>query len=101
MGEIEQLTKRAEQKQQPAHGFDTCGLLACVAISAFLSVWITLASGSFSPRSVVFLAVLPWLLLRAGGIVTAVLRLPSFFALDFLLGVAVRSEERRVGKECG
>ncbi|PYL19933.1 MAG: hypothetical protein DMF44_15620, partial [Verrucomicrobia bacterium] len=71
------------------HGFDTCGLLACVAISAFLSVWITLASGSFSPRSVVFLAVLPWLLLRAGGIVTAVLRLPSFFALDFLLGVAV------------
>ncbi|PYK40733.1 MAG: hypothetical protein DME60_07025 [Verrucomicrobia bacterium] len=89
MGEIEQLTKRAEQKQQPAHGFDTCGLLACVAISAFLSVWITLASGSFSPRSVVFLAVLPWLLLRAGGIVTAVLRLPSFFALDFLLGVAV------------
>ena len=42
-------------------------------------------------RSAVFLFALPWVLLRAGAIITAALRLPSFFALDFLLGVAVVS----------
>jgi hypothetical protein len=89
MREIQQLTKVMEQKQQPARGFDRCGLLACLAISAFLIVWITLASGSFNLRFGIFLVVLPWVLLRAGSIITAVVRLPSFFALDFLLGVAV------------
>jgi hypothetical protein len=91
MREIQQLTKTNEPKQQPARGFDTYSLLACLAISAFLIVWITLASGSFSMRSAVFLFLLPWILLRAGGIITAALRLPSFFALDFLLGVAAVS----------
>jgi hypothetical protein len=66
-------------------------LIACLAISAFLIVWITLASGSFNPRSALFLLVLPWALLGAGGIITVAIRLPSFFALDFLLGVAVAS----------
>jgi hypothetical protein len=89
MREIQQLTKTDESSQQPARGFDTCGLLACLAISAFLIVWITLASGSLNLRSAVFLAGLPWVLLRAGSIITAALRLPSFFVLDFLLGVAV------------
>ena len=91
MRDIQQLTKTMEQKQEPARGFDTCGLLACLAISIFLVVWITLASGSFNLRSAVFLLGLPWALLRAGGIITAALRLPSFFALDFLLGVAIVS----------
>jgi hypothetical protein len=91
MREIQQLAKTMEQKQQPARGFDTCGLLACLAISAFLVVWITLASGRFNLYSTAFLVALPWVLLRAGSILTAALRLPSFFALDFLLGVAVVS----------
>jgi hypothetical protein len=86
-----QLPETTERKLQPARGFDTYSLLACLAISAFLIVWITLASGSFSLRSAVFLFLLPWILLRAGGIITAALRLPSFFALDFLLGVAAVS----------
>jgi hypothetical protein len=40
---------------------------------------------------VVFLLALPWVLLRTGGIVTTAFRFPSFFALDFLLGVTVIS----------
>jgi hypothetical protein len=80
-----------ESKQPHRHRLDTCGLLACLSISAFLVVWITFASGSFNPRAVAFLVVLPWILLRVGGIITAALRLPSFFALDFLLGVAAVS----------
>jgi hypothetical protein len=91
MRQTHQLTEATDQKQQRAPGFDTCGLLACLTISAFLTVWITLASGSFSLRSAVFLFLLPWILLRAGGIITAAIRLPSFFALDFLLGVAAVS----------
>jgi hypothetical protein len=91
MREIQQLSKTNEPKQQPARGSDTYGLLACVVVSAFLIVWITLASGSFSLPSAVFLFLLPWILLRAGSIITAGLRLPSFFALDFLLGVAAVS----------
>jgi hypothetical protein len=90
MCEIRQQTRRFEQKQPP-RGIDRCCLLACLAISIFLVVWITLASGSFNLRSAVFLLVLPWVLLRGGGIITAALRLPSFFALDFLLGVAIVS----------
>jgi hypothetical protein len=86
-----QLPETTERKLQPARGFDTYSLLACLAISAFLIVWITLASGRFSLRSAVFLFLLPWILLRAGSIVTAAIRLPSFFALDFLLGVAAVS----------
>jgi hypothetical protein len=74
-----------------ARAIDRRCLLACLAISTFLVAWITLASGSFNLRSAVFLLVLPWVLLRTGGIITAALRLPSFFALDFLLGVAVVS----------
>ena len=90
MCEIGQQTRRFEEKQPP-RSMDRCCLLACLAISIFLVVWITLAGGSFSLRSAVFLLVLPWVLLRTGGIVTAALRLPSFFALDFLLGVATVS----------
>ena len=91
MSHIEKLAKTGEQKQQPARGFDSYGLLACLAISIFFIVWITLASKSLTLGSVVFLFVLPWVLLRAGAIITAALRLPSFFALDFLLGVAAVS----------
>src|SRR5206468_6951084 len=90
MCEIGQQTRRFEEKQRP-RSIDRCCLLACLAISIFLVVWITLASGSFNLRSAVFLLVLPWVLLRAGGIITAALRLPSFFVLDFLLGVATVS----------
>jgi hypothetical protein len=91
MSESQQRTKTFEEKQQPARVFDRRCLLACFAISIFLVIWITLASGRFNLRSAVFLFVLPWVLLRAGGLITAALRLPSFFALDFLLGVAVVS----------
>jgi hypothetical protein len=91
MKESQQRTKKFEEKQQPARAFDSRCLLACLAISIFLVVWITLASGSFNLRSAVFLLVLPWVLLRAGSIITAALRLQSFFALDFLLGVTVVS----------
>ena len=91
MSPTEQLASRGQQEKQLARRFDSYGLLACLVISAFLIVWITLASKSLSPGAVVFLFALPWILLRAGAIVTAVLRFPSFFALDFLLGVAVVS----------
>ena len=91
MNESQQRTKKFEEKRQPARTFDSRCLLACLAISTFLVVWIILASGSFNLRFAVFLLVLPWVLLRAGGIITAALRLPSFFALDFLLGVAIVS----------
>ena len=91
MSHFEQLAKTDEQKQQPARSFDTDGLVACLLISAFLITWITLASKSLNFGSVVFLFALPWVLLRAGAIVTAALRFPSFFALDFLLGVTVIS----------
>lgn len=91
MRHTQQLRGTTEQKLQPARGFDTCGLLACLVISAFLIAWITLANGSFSLPSAVFLFLLPWVLLRAGGIISAAIRLPSFFALDFLLGVTVVS----------
>ena len=91
MSQIQQLASTDEQKQQPARGFDSYGLVACLVISIFLIVWITLASKSLNFGSVVFLFALPWVLLRAGAIVTAALRFPSFFALDFLLGVTVVS----------
>jgi hypothetical protein len=91
MRRTQQLRWTTDQELQPARGFDIYGLITCLAISAFLIVWITLASGSFNPRSALFLLVLPWALLRAGGIISAAIRLPSFFALDFLLGVAVAS----------
>src|SRR4029434_4888148 len=87
MTESQQRTKKFEEEQQPARAFDSRCLLACLAISIFLILWITLASGSLNLYSAVFLLVLPWVLLRAGGIITAAQRLPSFFALDFLLGV--------------
>ena len=80
-------TTKIEAKQQSVRAFDGRCLLACLAISTFLVVWIILASGSFNLYSAVFLFVLPWVLLRAGGVITTALRLPSFFALDFLLGV--------------
>src|SRR6266567_3815652 len=88
---IEQLANPDEQKQQRARGFDSYGLLACLLISIFSIVWITVASKSLNFGTVVFLLALPWVLLRAGAIVTAALRFPSFFALDFLLGVTVVS----------
>ena len=64
---------------------------ACLAISTFLVVWVTLASGEFSGRAVAVLIALPWMLLRAGGIATTLLRLPSFFAFDCIVGVALIS----------
>ena len=91
MDASQQRIEAPEEKQQSARGFDGGCLLACLAISAFLIVWLTLAGGSFNLRFAVFLLVLPWIVLRAGGIITAALRLPSFFALDFLLGVAIAS----------
>src|SRR3982751_4208111 len=91
MSQIEQLASTNEQKQQSAHGFDSYGLVACLVISTFSIVWITLATKSLNLGSVVFLFALPWVLLRAGAIVTVALRFPSFFALDFLLGVTVVS----------
>jgi hypothetical protein len=87
MSQIEQLASMDQQKQQRVRRFDGYGLLACLVISVFLIVWITLATKSLNFSSVVFLFVLPWVLLRSGAIVTAALRFPSFFALDFLLGV--------------
>jgi hypothetical protein len=87
MSDTEQLAKTDQQKQRPANRFDTYGLLACLLISVFLIVWITLAAKSLNFGTVVFLFALPWVLLRAGAIVTTALRFPSFFALDFLLGV--------------
>ena len=91
MSHTEQLAKTGEQKQQPARGLDKYGLLACFVISVFLIVWITVASKSLNSGTIIFLLALPWVLLRAGAIVTAALRFPSFFALDFLLGVTVVS----------
>ena len=91
MSHIQQLASTDQQKQQPARGFDSYGLVACLVISIFLIVWITVASKSLNFGSAVFLFALPWVLLRAGAIVTAALRFPSFFALDFLLGVTVVS----------
>src|SRR4029453_14419863 len=91
MSHIKQLPETDEQKQQPASGFDKYGLVACLVISTFFIVWITLATKSLNFGSVVFLFALPWILLRAGAIVTGALRFPSFFALDFLLGATVVS----------
>jgi hypothetical protein len=91
MNESQQPTEKFKEKQQPGRAFDGRCVSACLAISIFLIVWITLASGSLNVSSAVFLLLLPWVLLRAGGIITAALGLPSFFALDFLLGVAVVS----------
>jgi len=91
MSHTKQLPKTDEQKQQPARNFDSYGLVACPIISVFLIVWIALASKSLNFGAVVFLLALPWVLLRAGAIVTAALRFPTFFALDFLLGVTVVS----------
>lgn len=91
MSQIQHLANTGEPKQQPARGFDSYGLLACLLISIFLVVWITLVSKSLNFGTVVFLLALPWVLLRTGAIVTTALRLPSFFALDLLLGVTVIS----------
>jgi hypothetical protein len=91
MSESQQLTKTFKEKQHSARAFEGRCLLACLAISIFLIAWITLASGSLNLCAAMFLLVLPWVLLRAGSIITAALRLPSFFALDFLLGVAAVS----------
>src|SRR5882757_2723487 len=91
MSHLQQLAKTGEQKQQPVRGFDSYGLLACLLISIFLIVWITLVTKSLNFGTVVFMFALPWVLLRTGGIVTTALRFPSFFALDFLLGATVIS----------
>jgi hypothetical protein len=91
MSQIQQLANTGEQKQQSARSFDSYGLVACVVISIFLIIWITLVTKSLNFSTVVFLVALPWILLRTGGIVTTALHFPSFFALDFLLGVTVIS----------
>jgi hypothetical protein len=89
--EVNKESKETRAEEQAARAVDRRCLLACFAISIFLVVWITLAGRSFNFRFAVFLFLLPWILLRAGGVITAALRLPSFFVLDFLLGVAVIS----------
>jgi hypothetical protein len=91
MTEIQHVTDTREEQEQSLRRFDRFGLVACIAISIFTIAWITLASSHFNLGAVAFLLVLPWVLLRAGAIVTSVLRFPSFFALDFLLGVALVS----------
>ena len=91
MSQTQQLANTGEQKLQPARSLDSYGLLACLVISVFLIVWITLASTSLNLGVFIFQLALPWVLLRAGAIITAALRFPSFFALDFLLGVTVVS----------
>jgi hypothetical protein len=91
MSQTQQPAKGGEEGRRPVHSFDSFALVACLLISIFSIVWITLANRGFNFGSVVFLLALPWLLLRTGGIVTAALRFPSFFALDFLLGVTVVS----------
>jgi hypothetical protein len=91
MSHTQQLAKTGEQEHQRVSAFDSYGLVACVVMSMFFIVWITLASKSFNFGAVVFLFALPWVLLRAGAMVTAALSFPSFFALDFLLGVTVVS----------
>ena len=91
MTEIQQVADTKDEKQQTVRAFDKFGLLGCLAISCFAVTWITLASSNFNLRSAIFLLVLPWVLLRAGAIVTSALRFPSFFALDLLLGVALVS----------
>jgi hypothetical protein len=91
MTESQLAATKIETKQQSVGPFDGRCLLACLAISTFLVIWIVLASRSFNLYAAVFLFVLPWLLLRTGGAITTALRLPSFFALDFLLGVTVVS----------
>jgi hypothetical protein len=90
MCEIRQQSRKFDEKRPP-RSIDGCCLSACLAISAFLVAWITLANGRFNVPAALFLLVLPWVLLRAGGIISTALRFPSFFAFDFLLGVAVVS----------
>ncbi|MEP7071697.1 MAG: hypothetical protein ABI839_04870 [Verrucomicrobiota bacterium] len=60
-------------------------------ISLVLIAWITLASRKFEWRAAALLIALPWMLLRAGGIVTNSLGLPTCFAFDCILGVVVIS----------
>jgi hypothetical protein len=91
MRHTQRLSGTTEKKLQPEHGFDVYSLLACLSISVFPIVWITFAGGNFNLRSALFLLALPWVLLRTGNIITAAIRLQSFFALDLLLGVAVTS----------
>src|SRR5262249_14305756 len=91
MSQIQQSAKTGDQKQQPERSFASYGLLACIVISIFLIVWITLVTKSLNFRTLVFLLALPWILLRTGGIFTTALGFPSFFALDFLFGVTVIS----------
>src|SRR5258708_31449313 len=93
MSHTKELPETDEQEQQPVRGFDSYGLLACLLMSAFCIVWITVASKSLNFGTVVFLFTLPWVLLRAGAIVTAAVRFASFFAIDFLLGGTVVSVE--------
>src|SRR5262249_28285888 len=91
MSQTQQLANTGKEKQQLAGGFDSYGLSACLVISAFLIVWITLASKNLNFGGFIFLLALPWVLLRAGAIVTAALRFPSFSSFDFLFGVTVVS----------
>ena len=77
--EVNKELNETRAEQQAARAVDRRCLLACFAISIFLVVWITLASRSFNFPFAVFLFLLPWILLRAGGLITAALRLPSFF----------------------
>jgi hypothetical protein len=91
MSHTQQLAKTGEQERQTGSALDLYGSLACVVMSLFFIVWIALASKSLNFGAVLFLVALPWVLLRAGAIITAALHFSSFFALDFLLGVTVVS----------
>ncbi|MBX6325067.1 MAG: hypothetical protein IRY93_03405 [Chthoniobacterales bacterium] len=94
MHDTDQLRGITERNLRVSSGFEAYGLyglLASLTISGFLIVWVTLVTGSFHLRAALFLFLIPWVLLGAGSLVTTALRLPSFFALDLITGVATLS----------
>lgn len=84
-------TKSEDERWQAAAELDVRAVLTGLCVSAVLIAWISLANGSFSIGVAIFLFALPWILLRAGGVITTLLRFPSFFAFDFALGAIVVS----------
>src|SRR5947207_15164091 len=80
MNKGQQGTRSFEEKQLLARAFDGRCVLAWLARSIFLIVFISLACRSFNRFSAVFLLLLRWVLLSAGGIFTTALWLSAFFA---------------------
>jgi len=54
MSQIQQLASTEEQKEQSAPSFDSYGVIACLVISTFSIVWITLVTKSLNFGSIVF-----------------------------------------------